>query len=95
MNQANPAMAPITRRTNISFASPIATAKMTGAEETAAIAPSITRKPMMRYCMPGYFGFAELLDGYPQQAIADPTKPYVMWPGTSGTPYEHLMMPAQ
>jgi hypothetical protein len=33
---------------------------------------------------------AKLLDGYPRDAKADPTKPYVMWPGT---PYEHLMMP--
>jgi hypothetical protein len=33
---------------------------------------------------------AKLLDGYPRDAMADPTKPYVMWPGT---PYEHLMMP--
>jgi len=27
---------------------------------------------------------------YPRDAKADPTKPYVMWPGT---PYEHLMLP--
>lgn len=33
---------------------------------------------------------AKLLDGYPRDAKADPTKPYVMWPGT---PHEHLMMP--
>jgi hypothetical protein len=33
---------------------------------------------------------AKLLDGYPRDTKADPTKPYVMWPGT---PYEHLMMP--
>jgi hypothetical protein len=33
---------------------------------------------------------AKLLDGYPRDAKADPTKPYVMWPGT---PSEHLMMP--
>jgi hypothetical protein len=29
---------------------------------------------------------AKMLDGYPRAAKADPTKPYVMWPGT---PYEH------
>ncbi len=28
--------------------------------------------------------------GYPATADADPTKPYVMWPGT---PYAHLMIP--
>ena len=28
--------------------------------------------------------------GYPNDAKADPTKAYVMWPGT---PYEHLMLP--
>jgi hypothetical protein len=33
---------------------------------------------------------AKLLDGYPRDAKADSTKPYIMWPGT---PYEHLMMP--
>jgi hypothetical protein len=33
---------------------------------------------------------AKSLDGYPREADADPTKPYVMW---SGTPYEHLMLP--
>ena len=27
---------------------------------------------------------------YPRDAKADPTKPYVMWPGTA---YEHLMLP--
>lgn len=29
---------------------------------------------------------------YPREAKADPTKPYVMWPGT---PYEHLMLPVK
>ena len=33
---------------------------------------------------------AKMLDGYPRTAKADPTKPYVMWPGS---PYEHLMLP--
>ena len=33
---------------------------------------------------------AKMLQGYPRGAKADPTKPYVMWPGT---PYEHLMLP--
>jgi len=35
---------------------------------------------------------AKMLDGYPRAAQADPTKPYVMWPGT---PYEHLMLPVK
>ena len=30
--------------------------------------------------------------GYPQDAKADPTKAFVMWPGT---PYEHLMLPVK
>ncbi len=30
--------------------------------------------------------------GYPRSADPDPTKPYVMWPGT---PYEHLMIPVK
>lgn len=30
--------------------------------------------------------------GYQRDADPDPTKPYVMWPGT---PYEHLMIPVQ
>src|SRR5258708_22265248 len=30
---------------------------------------------------------SKMLDGYPRDPKADPTKPYVMWPGT---PYEHL-----
>lgn len=33
---------------------------------------------------------AKMLQGYPRGAKADPTKPYVMWPGTA---YEHLMLP--
>ena len=33
---------------------------------------------------------AKMLEGYPREAKADPTKPYVMWPGM---PYEHLMLP--
>jgi hypothetical protein len=33
-----------------------------------------------------------MLQGYPRNPKADPTKPYVMWPGT---PYEHLMLPVQ
>ena len=35
---------------------------------------------------------AKMLEGYPREAKADPTKPYVMWPGT---PYEHLMLPVK
>ena len=31
-----------------------------------------------------------MLQGYPRDAKADPTRPYVMWPGS---PYEHLMLP--
>ncbi|CEJ86319.1 conserved exported hypothetical protein [Hyphomicrobium sp. GJ21] len=31
-----------------------------------------------------------MLETYPRDAKADPTVPYVMWPGT---PYEHLMLP--
>jgi hypothetical protein len=30
--------------------------------------------------------------GYPDAAKANPTKAYVMWPGT---PYEHLMLPVK
>lgn len=30
--------------------------------------------------------------GYPRTPDADPTKPYVMWPGT---PYEHVMIPVK
>ena len=33
-----------------------------------------------------------MLDGYPRDAKADPTKPYVLWPGTQ---YEHLMLPVR
>ena len=33
---------------------------------------------------------AKMLAGYPRDANPDPSKPYVMWPGT---PYEHLMLP--
>jgi hypothetical protein len=35
------------------------------------------------------FNVKGMVEGYPTQA-GDPTKPYVMWPGT---PYEHLMIP--
>jgi hypothetical protein len=35
---------------------------------------------------------AKDMKGYPRTAGADPTKPYVMWPGT---PYEHLMIPVK
>jgi hypothetical protein len=33
-----------------------------------------------------------MTQAYPGDAKADPTIPYVMWPGT---PYEHLMLPVQ
>lgn len=33
-----------------------------------------------------------MLQTYPRQAKPDPSKPYVMWPGT---PYEHLMLPVK
>lgn len=33
-----------------------------------------------------------MMQAYPKDAKADPTKPYVMWPGT---PYEHLMLPVK
>ena len=33
-----------------------------------------------------------MAQAYPREAKADPTKPYVMWPGT---PYEHLMLPVK
>jgi hypothetical protein len=33
-----------------------------------------------------------MMQGYPRDAKPDPTKPYVMWPGT---PYEHLMLPVK
>lgn len=35
---------------------------------------------------------AKTMQGYPRTADPDPTKPYVMWPGT---PYEHLMIPVK
>jgi hypothetical protein len=35
---------------------------------------------------------AKTMTGYPKTADPDPTKPYVMWPGT---PYEHLMIPVK
>lgn len=31
-----------------------------------------------------------MIEKYPKDAKADPSRPYVMWPGT---PYEHLMLP--
>jgi len=33
-----------------------------------------------------------MMQVYPRDAKADPTRPYVMWPGT---PYEHLMLPTK
>ncbi|MBV8504952.1 MAG: hypothetical protein JOZ11_03975 [Alphaproteobacteria bacterium] len=33
-----------------------------------------------------------MIANYPRSADPDPTKPYVMWPGT---PYEHLMIPVK
>jgi hypothetical protein len=33
-----------------------------------------------------------MASAYPRSADPDPTKPYVMWPGT---PYEHLMLPVK
>jgi hypothetical protein len=33
---------------------------------------------------------ASTMAGYSRNAYADPTKPYLMWPGG---PYEHLMIP--
>ena len=33
-----------------------------------------------------------MMEGYPREAEADPTKPFVMWPGT---PFEHLMLPVE
>jgi hypothetical protein len=35
---------------------------------------------------------AQAMAGYPKTADADPTKPYVMWPGS---PYAHLMIPVK
>jgi hypothetical protein len=34
----------------------------------------------------------DMMQAYPREPKPDPTKPYVMWPGT---PYEHLMLPVQ
>jgi hypothetical protein len=34
----------------------------------------------------------DMMRAYPRDAKADPSKPYVMWPGT---PYEHLMLPVK
>lgn len=36
------------------------------------------------------FNYGDTMSGYPDGAIADPTMPYVMYPGT---PYAHLMLP--
>ena len=36
------------------------------------------------------FNAGDMMSGYPMDAKADPTKPYVMFPGT---PYAHLMLP--
>jgi hypothetical protein len=33
-----------------------------------------------------------MMQSYPREAKADPSKPYVMWPDT---PYEHLMLPVK
>jgi hypothetical protein len=35
---------------------------------------------------------AKAMQGYPRTSDPDPTKPYVMWPGS---PYEHLMIPVK
>ncbi|HEX4171409.1 MAG TPA: hypothetical protein VHY82_02915 [Acetobacteraceae bacterium] len=35
---------------------------------------------------------AKGMTGYPRDTDPDPTKPYVMWPGS---PYEHLMIPVK
>ena len=37
-------------------------------------------------------GAKTMIANYPRSADPDPTKPYVMWPGT---PYEHLMIPVK
>lgn len=34
----------------------------------------------------------DMMAGYPDQAVPDTSKPYVMWPGT---PYAHLMIPVE
>lgn len=33
-----------------------------------------------------------MMKGYPREAEADPSRPFVMWPDT---PYEHLMLPVE
>lgn len=38
------------------------------------------------------FNMGDTMSGYPDGAQPDPTKPYVMYPGT---PYAHLMLPVQ
>lgn len=38
------------------------------------------------------FNYGDTMSGYPDGAKADPTVPYVMYPGT---PYAHLMIPTQ
>ena len=35
---------------------------------------------------------SSMMKGYPRDAKPDPTRPYVMWPGTA---YEHLMLPVK
>jgi hypothetical protein len=35
---------------------------------------------------------AKTMTGYPRMTDPDPTKPYIMWPGS---PYEHVMIPVQ
>ena len=35
---------------------------------------------------------AKTMTGFPKTADPDPTKPYIMWPGS---PYEHAMIPVQ
>ena len=37
-------------------------------------------------------GAVDMMAGYPTEAKADTSKPYVMW---AGTPYAHLMVPVQ
>lgn len=38
------------------------------------------------------FNAGDMMGGYPTEAKPDPTKPYVMYPGT---PYAHLMLPVR
>lgn len=38
------------------------------------------------------FNAPDLIVGYPEEAMPDTTRPYVMFPGT---PYAHLMMPVE